>query len=127
VPILTTPLPTTLLPLNTAAHSIKALLSAVQTVITPVTVAMLVPVTAVLTLLPVVVVVAPLPLPVRANSTIIASASFAEGILSLRTLGGVELMRFRVLADVDAVVALMVAGLPVGDAVDTHCAWTLGW
>jgi hypothetical protein len=122
VPILTMPIPATLLPLNTAAHSIKRLLSAVQTVVAPITVVVLVPVAA----LPVVVVVAPFPLPVRANPTIVARPSLAESILAVWTLRGIDAPRVRGLADVDIVVALMVAGLPVGDAVDTHVLWTWG-
>jgi hypothetical protein len=122
VPILTMPLPTTLFPLNTAAHSIKRLLSAVQTVVAPVTVVVLVPVAT----LPVVIIVAPLPRPVRTNPTIVPRPSLAESILAVWTLRGIDAPRVRVLADVDAVVALVVAGLPVGDAVDTHYVWTWG-
>jgi hypothetical protein len=50
----------------------------------------------------------------------------AENVFSVWRFGGIETLRFRGLADIDAVSAFMVAGLPVGDAVDTHFVWTWG-
>jgi hypothetical protein len=67
-----------------------------------------------------------LPLPVRADPTIVPRPPLAENVFSVWTFGGIETLRFRGLADVDAVSAFMVAGLPVGDAVDTHFVWTWG-
>jgi hypothetical protein len=68
----------------------------------------------------------PLPLPVRADPTIVPRPPLAENVFSVWRFGGIETLRFRGLADVDAVSAFMVAGLPVGDAVDTHFVWTWG-
>jgi hypothetical protein len=77
-------------------------------------------ITAITLILPIALLITLLPLPVRADPTIVARRSLAENVFSVWTFGGIETLRFRGLADVDAVSAFVVSGLPVGDAVDTH-------